>query len=72
MAGAVILTAIEETTRAMFGGTGRGTDLVVYALLIIVVAVFYPGGVAGWWRDLERRWLGSQPAGRPAENKTTS
>jgi branched-chain amino acid transport system permease protein len=72
VAGAVILTAIEETTRAMFGGTGRGTDLVVYALLIIVVAVFYPGGVAGWWRDLERRWLGSQPAGRPAENKTTS
>jgi branched-chain amino acid transport system permease protein len=60
--GAVVLTAIEETTRAMFGGTGRGTDLVIYALLIIVVAVFYPGGVAGWWRGLERRWLGSQTA----------
>ena len=36
--GAVILTAIEETTRALFGGTGRGTDLVIYALLIIGVS----------------------------------
>ncbi len=58
LVGAVVLTAIEETTRAMFGGTGRGTDLVIYALLIIVVAVFYPAGIVGWWRDLERRWFG--------------
>lgn len=59
--GAVILTAIEETTRAVFGGTGRGTDLIIYALLIIGVSVFYPRGVAGWWRDLEGRWLGPRP-----------
>jgi len=57
--GAVILTAIEESTRAMFGGTGRGTDLIIYALLIIGVAVYYPGGVTGWWRELERRWFAS-------------
>jgi len=62
--GAVILTAIEESTRAIFGGSGRGTDLVIYALLIIVVAVFYPGGVAAWWRGIERRWLG---AGKQAD-----
>lgn len=55
--GAVILTAIEETTRALFGGTGRGTDLVIYALLIIGVSVFYPGGITAAWRDIERRWL---------------
>src|SRR6202158_2606337 len=55
--GALILTVIEEATRAMFGGTGRGTDLIIYALLIIGVAVFYPSGVAGWWRNLEKRWL---------------
>jgi branched-chain amino acid transport system permease protein len=63
VAGAVILTAIEETTRAMFGGTGRGTDLIIYALLIIFVAVFYPSGVAGWWRDFERHWLGAGRSG---------
>src|SRR5271166_5220010 len=56
--GAVILTAIEEVTRVMFGGTGRGTDLIIYALLIIGVAVYYPGGVTGWWRESERRWFG--------------
>jgi branched-chain amino acid transport system permease protein len=61
--GAVILTAIEESTRALFGGTGRGTDLIIYALLIIGVAVFYPGGVMGWWREFERRWFGSKLAG---------
>ena len=48
--GAVILTAIEETTRAMFGGTGRGTDLIIYAVLIILVSVFYPSGNASLQR----------------------
>jgi branched-chain amino acid transport system permease protein len=62
--GAIILTVIEETTRAAFGGTGRGTDLVIYALLIIIVAVFYPGGVAAWWRALEQRWFEPRTAGR--------
>jgi branched-chain amino acid transport system permease protein len=57
LVGAVILTAIEETTRTVFGGSGRGTDLIIYALLIIAVAVFYPSGVTGWWRSLERRVL---------------
>ena len=54
--GAVILTAIEQATRSMFGGTGRGTDLIIYASLIIGIAVFYPGGVVGWWTNIEKRW----------------
>ena len=66
--GALILTAIEETTRALFGGTGRGTDLIIYALLIIGVAAFYPGGVTGWWRELERqRFHHRSPAGAARE-----
>ncbi len=69
--GAVILTAIEETTRALFGGTGRGTDLIIYALLIILVSVFYPSGIAGWWRDLERRLHRSaQPKRAPSSMET--
>lgn len=68
--GAIILTAIEETTRALFGGTGRGTDLIIYALLIIGVAVFYPGGVTGWWRDLERHRFGRRAAGSVVETDT--
>ena len=69
--GAVILTAIEESTRALFGGTGRGTDLVIYALLIIGVAVFYPGGVTGWWRDFERRRFGLRLEGGGGAEKDT-
>jgi len=45
--GAVVLTAIEEASRVAFGGTGRGTDLVVYGGLIVLIAVFQPAGILG-------------------------
>jgi branched-chain amino acid transport system permease protein len=48
LVGAGVLTAIEEGTRVLFGGSGRGTDLIIYAVLIIVIAVYYPTGVLGW------------------------
>jgi branched-chain amino acid transport system permease protein len=57
--GSVVLTSIEEFTRIFFGATGKGTDIIVYAALIIVVAVFYPRGIVGWWRSM--RW------GKPKE-----
>jgi branched-chain amino acid transport system permease protein len=62
--GAGILTAIDEGTRVMFGGSGRGTDLIIYATLIIVIAVYYPTGVMGWFRNFfaRRKALKSQNA----------
>jgi branched-chain amino acid transport system permease protein len=45
--GAVLLTAIEEASRSLFGGTGRGTDLIIYGSLILVFAVFKPEGILG-------------------------
>jgi branched-chain amino acid transport system permease protein len=53
--GAVVLTVIEEVTRVVFGGSGRGTDTIIYAALIIVIAVYYPNGVLGWWRERRQR-----------------
>ena len=53
--GALVLTVIEETTRTMFGGSGRGTDLIIYGGLIVIVAVFYPGGLVGAWERLRQR-----------------
>jgi branched-chain amino acid transport system permease protein len=53
--GAVVLTSIEEFTRIMFVGTGRGTDVIIYASLIIIVAVFYPTGLIGWVRSFKER-----------------
>lgn len=48
LVGAGVLTAIEEGTRIFFGGSGRGTDLIIYAALIIVIAVYYPNGILGY------------------------
>ena len=53
--GAVVLTVIEELTRVVFGGSGRGTDTIIYAGLIVVIAVFYPNGVLGWFRERRAR-----------------
>jgi branched-chain amino acid transport system permease protein len=53
--GAGILTMIDEGTRMLFGGSGRGTDLIIYAALIIVIAVYYPTGVIGWFRNFYAR-----------------
>jgi branched-chain amino acid transport system permease protein len=53
--GAVVLTTIEELTRTIFGGSGRGTDVIIYATLIIAIAVFYPSGIVGGWRAWTQR-----------------
>jgi branched-chain amino acid transport system permease protein len=55
LVGAGLLTAIEEGTRTFFGGTGRGTDLIIYAALIIVIAVYYPNGILGYIKSMFAR-----------------
>ena len=65
--GSVVLTTIEELTRSFFGGGGRGTDTIIYAVLIIGIAVFYPSGVIGWFREWRQRRKTQRSA--PAESK---
>jgi branched-chain amino acid transport system permease protein len=62
--GAGVLTMIDEGTRAMLGGSGRGTDLIIYSALIILIAVYYPTGVLGWFKNFfaRRRALKAQDA----------
>jgi branched-chain amino acid transport system permease protein len=60
--GAVVLTTVEELTRAGFGGTGRGTDTIIYAALIVAIAVFYPSGVLGWFSERKHRRAGQRAA----------
>jgi branched-chain amino acid transport system permease protein len=55
--GAVVLIAIEEFTRQYFGSTGMGTDMIIYGAIIVVIAMFSPGGIAGLARERERAWL---------------
>ncbi len=65
--GAVVLTLIEELSRSTFGGTGRGTDTVIYAGLIVVVAVFYPSGILGWFKERAARRQAVRAGATPAE-----
>jgi branched-chain amino acid transport system permease protein len=60
--GAVILIPLSEATRIYLGGTGKAVDLMIYGGLIVLVAVFQPGGLAAL---LTR--LGGGRAARPAE-----
>jgi branched-chain amino acid transport system permease protein len=55
--GAAVLTAIEETTRILLGGSGRGTDVVVYGALVVLIAVYKPAGLMGW---IGEWWRGRQ------------
>jgi branched-chain amino acid transport system permease protein len=63
--GAAVLTAIEEATRIFLGGSGRGTDVVVYGLLIVVIAVYQPSGLMGWIGEWWRGRASAKP-GEPA------
>jgi len=43
--GAGVLFPLSELTRVWFGGTGGAEDLMIYGVLIVLISVFYPGGI---------------------------
>ena len=45
--GAFILIPISEFTRIHLGGGGKGTDLIIYGLLIMIISIYQPFGVIG-------------------------
>jgi branched-chain amino acid transport system permease protein len=45
LVGAAVLVPLQEGTRVMLGGTGKALDLLIYGVLIIVIAVWQPGGL---------------------------
>ena len=55
LVGAVILIPLEETTNAMFGGSGTGITFIIYGAIIVLVARFQPGGVAALWASVTAR-----------------
>ena len=60
--GAALLTLIDETSRIAFGGTGRGTDLIMYGLIILAIALYKPEGILGL---VPERWR-PRPRAAPA------
>ena len=53
--GAAILIPISEATRIYLGGAGRGTDLIFYGLLIMLISVYQPLGVIGLAKRFKRK-----------------
>ncbi len=56
--GAFILIPISEFTRIYLGGGGKGTDLIIYGLLIIVISVYQPFGVIGLAKRFRKKESG--------------
>jgi branched-chain amino acid transport system permease protein len=52
--GAAILIPLSEYTRTLLGGTGKGIDLMIYGILIVVVVLFEPRGILGLLRKRSR------------------
>ena len=50
--GAGVLFPLSEATRVWFGGTGGAEDLMIYGALILLISVFYPGGLLALLRRL--------------------
>ena len=55
LVGAIILVPLEETTNALFGGSGTGITYIVYGAIIVLIARFQPGGMAELWRAVTAR-----------------
>jgi len=48
--GAAILIPLSEYSRILLGGTGKGVDLIVFGALILIISVYQPQGVVGFFR----------------------
>jgi len=53
--GSFILIPISEFTRIYLGGGGKGTDLILYGFLIIIISVYQPFGLIGLIRRLRKK-----------------
>jgi len=53
--GAAILIPISEFTRIYLGGGGKGTDLILYGFLIMIISIYQPFGVIGIAKRLRKR-----------------
>ena len=71
MLGAILLVSIRELLRARLGGGLEGLYMVVYAIVLIVVALFTPRGIAALLQDnfekIKTRFKRREKNGLPAD-----
>ena len=58
--GAAILITLSEYTRTMIGGTGRGVDLIIYGLIVLLMVLYQPFGIIGAITNLKYRKAGEK------------
>jgi branched-chain amino acid transport system permease protein len=52
--GALVLIPLSELTRAGLGGGGKGLDLFLYGLIILLIALYQPGGLMAIRKTIKR------------------
>lgn len=52
--GAAVLIPLSEYSRILLGGTGKGVDLIVFGAMILIISVFQPQGMAGFFKKAGR------------------
>jgi branched-chain amino acid transport system permease protein len=68
--GAAVLIPLSQYTRILCGGTGTGTDIVIYGALILLIAVFHSDGLVTLPRRIYR--LVARPQARGVSEKAGS
>lgn len=54
--GSAVLIPLSEYTRILLGGTGKGVDLIIFGLLVVIVACYQPNGIVG----IFKKYLGKK------------
>ena len=53
--GALIIVPLSQYLNSVLGSVLPGSNLVVYALILIGVVLFRPSGLLGWWKEREQK-----------------
>lgn len=53
--GSLIIVPLSQYLNSLLGSKLPGSNLVVYALILIVVVLFRPSGLLGWWKERSQK-----------------
>lgn len=71
--GAAVLITLSESTRSLLGNSASGLHLMIYGLLIILISIYQPSGLSGWFESLKHKWISrtsSSKAGGKLDDST--
>ena len=53
--GSIAITPLSEMLRSYFGGSAAGLHLAIYGGVLVLVMLYFPGGIAGALERIVRR-----------------